>query len=438
MTVQECAMAEIPQKIKATELPQGINSCRFIYFSELLKRPICVGKINNRIGKLTDLVFALTETYPEVVGIYIEHGWGNPTTFIPWARVLRVEDDAMFVQPPEEGSEYPPFVDQPGWILLDKHLMGRTIVDMDDRRVEVVNDVQLIEAKGRLILIHVDISFNGFLRRWGMGRLRWIKDDLISWKYVQPLSVEDAVSTDKVSLSVTRKQIHDLPSEDLADILEELGKEEKHALFSALDSEKAAETLAEAEPRTQRQIIAKLRTERARNIFSEMTIPQLAALFSILPHDYVSHSMGLLPREQADRVRVILSEREATARGMMSRVFLTMPKETTVGDALATIRHSGMESGNISYLYIVDESGTRLAGVVDLRDLILAEDRLILGEIMTTPVVTAEEDDVQDDLAELFAKYHYRMIPVVDGSDNILGVIHYNDIMKGVETRVKI
>lgn len=431
-------MAEMNQKVKVLDLPHGIGSCRFIYFSELLKRPICIGKIRNRIGKLTDLVFALTETYPEVVGIYIEHGWGKPTTFIPWTRVLRVEDDAMFVQPPEDGTEYPPFVDQPGWILLDKHLMGRTIVDMDDRRVEVVNDVQLIEAKGRLILVHVDISFNGFLRRWGMGNLHWIKDDLISWKYVQPLSVEDAVSTDKVSLSVTRKQIHELPSEDLADILEELGKEEKHALFSALDSEKAAETLAEAEPRTQRQIIANLRTERARNIFSEMSIPQLAALFSVLPHDHVSDLMGLLPKEQADRVRVILSEREATARGMMSRVFLTMPIETTVGDALAKIRHSGMESGNVSYLYIVDESGTRLAGVVDLRELILAANHLTLGEIMATPVVTAEEDDVQDDLAELFAKYHYRMIPVVDGSDNILGVIHYNDIMKGVETRVKI
>ena len=82
----------------------------------------------------------------------MEHGWGKPTTFIPWNKVLRIEDDAIFVKSCEEGNEYPPFVDQPGWILLDKHLMGRTIVDMDDRRVEVVNDVHLLEAKGRLII----------------------------------------------------------------------------------------------------------------------------------------------------------------------------------------------------------------------------------------------------------------------------------------------
>ncbi|MGZ6193445.1 MAG: magnesium transporter MgtE N-terminal domain-containing protein [Syntrophales bacterium] len=431
-------MAEMNQKLKVPDLPHGIGSYRFIYFSELLKKPVCIGKIGNRIGRLTDLVFAVAEPYPEALGIYIEHGWGKPTAFIPWNRVLRIEDDAIFVQPPDEGNEYPPFVDQPGWILIDKHLMGRTVVDMDDRRVEVVNDVHLLEAKGRILLVHVDISFNGFLRRWGLDKLNWMKDDLISWKYVQPLSVEDAISTDKVSLSVTRRQIHELPSEDLADMLEELGKEEKDALFSALDSEKAAETLAEAEPRTQRQIIAALRKERARNIFTEMTIPQLAGLFSVLPHDHVSDLMALLTKDQADRVRAILSEREATARGMMSSDFLTMAKETTVSEALNKIRQSSMEPESISYIYVVGENGQPLLGVIDLRELILASDDAKLGDIMVEPVVTAEEDDVQDDLSEMFAKYHYRMIPVVDNQDNILGVILYNDIMKGVETRIKI
>ena len=431
-------MAEMNHKLRVPDLPHGIGSYRFIYFSELLKKPVCIGKIGNRIGRLTDIVFAGAEPYPEAVGIYIEHGWGKPTTFIPWNRVLRIEDDAIFVQPPDEGNEYPPFVDQPGWILMDKHLMGRTIVDMDDRRVEVVNDVHLLEAKGRFLLVHVDISFNGFLRRWGLGKLHWMKDDLISWKYVQPLSVEDAVSTDKVSLSVTRRQIHELPSEDLADMLEELGKEEKDALFSALDSEKAAETLAEAEPRTQRQIIAALRKERARNIFTEMTIPQLAGLFSVLPHDHVSELMALLTKDQADRVRAILSEREATAKGMMSSDFLTMVRETTVSEALAKIRQSSLEPESISYIYVVGENGQPLLGVIDLRELILASDDVKLGDIMVEPVVTAEEDDVQDDLSEMFAKYHYRMIPVVDSQDNILGVIRYNDIMKGVETRIKI
>ena len=142
--------------------------------------------------------------------------------------------------------------------MVDKHLMGRTILDIDGRRIEVVNDVRFLESHGRLLLVDVDLSFNGFLRRWGLGRVTWVKDRLISWKYVQPLSLEDAMPTDRLKLSVTRSQLQDLPGEDLADALEELSGTEQQALFSALEPDKAAETLSEAEPRAQRQIIEDL------------------------------------------------------------------------------------------------------------------------------------------------------------------------------------
>ena len=86
----------------------------------------------------------------------------------------------------------------------------------------------------------------------------------------------------------------ELPSEDLADVLEELQGEEQEALFGALDSEKAAETLAEAEPRAKRQLVEDLSDERAREIFSEMTVPQLADLFAVLPFDEVQELLELL------------------------------------------------------------------------------------------------------------------------------------------------
>jgi magnesium transporter len=419
------------QPSKVPDLPLGLGNFRFLFFSELLKRSVCAGKIKDRIGKLSDLVFALKEPYPEAVGLYLEFGWGKPTQFIPWDRVVKIEDDAIFVKPPENGEVYPPFVDQPGWMLVDAHLMGRTILDMDGRRTEVVNDVHLLEAKGRLLLVHVDTSINGILRRWGLGGLRWIKDEFISWKYVQPLSVEDAVATDKVSLSVTRKQLRELPSEDLADALEELQGEQQEALFSALDSEKAAETLLEAEPRAQRQLIADLRKERARLILSEMSVPQLVKLFSVLPHDDVTELTELLPPEDAGKIRNILSQREATARALMTSDFVAVAPDTKVGALLEQIRRSGREPETISYIYVLGDDGQTLVGVVDLRDLVLASDELAVSGIMTSPPVSVEEGDLQEDLVEVFTKYHYRMLPVVDAQDRIVGVIYYNHIMKG-------
>ncbi len=431
-------MAMSPENVAKTPDPGATGKdFAFYYFSQLLGRPICAGKIGNRLGKLTDLVFRLSEPYPEAAGIYVEHGWGKPTEMIPWERVVKIDDDAVFVQPPE-ADRYPPFVDQPGWMLLNEHLMGKTILDMDGRRTEVVNDVHLLESKGRMVIVHVDISFNGFLRKWGLGSLGLLRDRFISWKYVQPLSLEDAVASDSVSLSVTRAQVKELPSEDLADALEELSGEEQQAVFSALDSEKAAETLMEAEPRAQRQIIANLRRERARTILGEMSVPQLADLLSVLPHANKIELLGMLPKEQARRIEVILSQREATARELMSPGCVTMSKETTVGEALGVVRTSSFDHDMISYVYVVGQPDRLLLGVVDLRELVLAKDDALLGDLMVAPVVAAEAEDVREDLEELFAKYHYRMVPVVDRSDHLLGVIHYKDIMKGLVARASV
>ena len=121
----------------------------------------------------------------------------------------------------------------------------------------------------------------------------------------------------------------------------------------------------------------------------------------------------------------------------MTGDFLTATKDTKVGGLLPAIRASGRTHESISYIYIVSREDRQLIGVVDLRDLVLAADSTSLGDLMVSPVVSAEQDDLRDDLAELFAKYHYRMLPIVDAKDRLLGVIHYDDIMRGLVTRAR-
>ena len=315
----------------------GGSAMHFLHFSDLLKRQVVAGSIRDRIGRVTDLVFTQAEPFPEAAGIFIDHGWGKPTEFVAWDKVVKIEDDAIFVQP-APGGAYPPFVDQPGWILVDKHLMGRTILDIDGRRIEVVNDVRFLESHGRLLLVDVDLSFNGFLRRWGLGRVTRAGDRLVSWKYVQPLSLEDAIPTDRLKLSVTRSQLQDLPGEDLADALEELSGTEQQALFSALDPEKAAETLTEAEPRAQRQIIEDLTSDQGRAIFDRMTVLQLANLFASLPQEKMREVSTWLGPVRAKAVTNLLTEREATAKDMISSSFIARPATAKVGDVLREIR----------------------------------------------------------------------------------------------------
>jgi magnesium transporter len=230
--------------------------------------------------------------------------------------------------------------------------------------------------------------------------------------------------------------VKDIPSEDLADALEQLSGQEQQAFFSALDSESAADALAEAEPRVQRQIIANLRHERARTILSELSITQLADMFSVLPRDHMMNLMSLLPKESADRISAILSEREGRATALMSGRYVTAIKTDKVGDTMRMLRSPDRKHEEISYVYIINPEDNLLIGVVDLRELVLADEGAEIGSIMNSPVVTVESDDVREDIAEMFAKYHYRMLPVVH-QDNIIGVVHYNDIMKGLVMRAR-
>ena len=75
--------------------------------------------------------------------------------------------------------------------------------------------------------------------------------------------------------------------------------------------------------------------------------------------------------------------------------------------------------------------------MIDLRALVVSPDSTPLSEVVISPVVAADAEDTQAEIAELFEKYRYRMLPVVDQGDRILGVIRYNDIMTSTAARAK-
>ena len=128
------------------------------------------------------------------------------------------------------------------------------------------------------------------------------------------------------------------------------------------------------------------------------------------------------------KVRQILHKDEAEARELMSSEYLSFPGAVSVGDALQAVRQSRRDPETISYLYVVGEDFV-LVGVADIRELILAPDDVRLSDIMSTSVVSAEADKTRKDLDEIFRKYRFRMVPVVDTEDHLLGVIRSNDLI---------
>jgi magnesium transporter len=85
------------------------------------------------------------------------------------------------------------------------------------------------------------------------------------------------------------------------------------------------------------------------------------------------------------------------------------------------MRRSGHDAHSISYVYLVDDHGA-LVGVVDLREIVLASDSILLREMMISPVVSAPSDSIREDLVDLFARYQFHLIPIVDEHDRLLGL----------------
>ncbi|MFA6448503.1 MAG: CBS domain-containing protein, partial [bacterium] len=293
---------------------------------------------------------------------------------------------------------------------------------------------------GKLYLTQVDASRAGLLRRMKLGFLnKWLygkkeSPDLVPWNYVH-VPADLGRLKGQLRINVQKEKLKDIHPADLADILEELGHEERMEIFDGLDTEKAADTLEEIEPRVQRQLIKSIRQERIGEIFLTMTSAQLADLFSILPNEESSKFIEKLDPDKARKVRAILSQREETVASLVSRTFVAFPGDITVSEALERYRIEAIDRAVIMYTYIIAEDNT-LLGVLDVRELIQAEPDELLEDIMVKNVISVEPDDAKDGVVALFKKYLFRAVPVVDPQDRLIGVIRFKDVFIGQRSPV--
>ena len=72
---------------------------------------------------------------------------------------------------------------------------------------------------------------------------------------------------------------------DLADIVEELGPEDREAIFETIDSEVAADALSEVDPDMQASILESLEAEKAADIVEEMSPDEAADVLAELEEE---------------------------------------------------------------------------------------------------------------------------------------------------------
>jgi len=402
----------------------------FLFLSRILGKKI-VGAEGKVLGRVYDLTAEFVEPYPVVTGLVFSSAQKRNPVFLPWKDVVDLARDVSVAI--NSTRELSTLNLRQGELLLREDLLDKQVVDTDGAKIRRVNDLQFLKTSHGLHLVHVDVGFRGLIRRVGLIKpfdaiLQSLFDyklpnQLISWKFVQPLH-----SLDLLRLNITQNRLGQIHPADLADILEDLDIRQRGAVFKALDVETAAETLEETDPKIQVSLINDLNTAEASDIIEEMSLSEAADLLGDLPKAKAEGILKEMEKEIADDVKELLTHPEREAGGMMTTSYLSFRPSTTVGEALEKFRQEAEDIDLVYYVYVTDEEDL-LLGVISLRDLILADADKRLEEIMDDRVISVKLDDKDDTIAEHFAKYAVTAIPVVDENDRMQGTILFRNLL---------
>lgn len=195
---------------------------------------------------------------------------------------------------------------------------------------------------------------------------------------------------------------------------------------------------------TARHIIPRVEDSRAAAIVSLMSQPAAAALLSAMePDDRVDLLAQLDPSlhdallkqlgaPQAAEARQLEQYPPDSAGGIMTTQVTALPQDWSVEQGIAELRRIQAELGQLSYVYVVD-SQRRLVGVLSMRDLLLADPRRPLSEVMIPHVKSVPTTMDQEDVARQMRGSRFLALPVVDGESRLVGLITLDDVMDVIQ-----
>ncbi|MGD8386396.1 MAG: magnesium transporter [Desulfobacteraceae bacterium] len=237
---------------------------------------------------------------------------------------------------------------------------------------------------------------------------------------------------DRITLA---ERIDELRPADVADLIELLDPEERFFVFDLLEPDGAGEVLVEIEAPFQERILSDLDNEAISEIVQELDSDDAADLVGDLPLERAREIIGSLQDDVSRELEKLLPYPEDTAGGIMALEFVAVLASATVQETIDTLREKREEVEDVYYVFVVDEVG-RLAGVVSLKDLVLAQPTARVAEIMNEEVIFVHVDRDQEEVAQLFKKYDLVSIPVVDDSNRLVGRITHDDIIDVIEDEV--
>jgi magnesium transporter len=213
--------------------------------------------------------------------------------------------------------------------------------------------------------------------------------------------------------------LEDHPDES-ARLLETLAPDAAAALLAHSPPALAADILRRLVPSFGVGCLDQLTREGAAATIEALPLGRAAGLLRRLDEERRAELLGALPTSTATALGRLLAYPEASAGGRMDPRVFTLPEDIRVADAVERLR--ARPEYAMYYLYVVDRE-QRLRGVLNYRDLLLANDEATLASVMRSPVVHLPATASGEALLAAPAWRVYLTLPDVDPDGILVGVV---------------
>ena len=219
---------------------------------------------------------------------------------------------------------------------------------------------------------------------------------------------------------------------DIASAFSELSDMNLPLVFRLLPKELAAEVFVEMEPEQQETLIKGFSDTELRAVVEELYVDDAVDLIEEMPANVVSRILTQADPDTRKVINEILQYPEDCAGSAMTTEFVELQPQMTAAQAITLIRKVGIDKETINTCYITD-IGHHLLGVVSIRSLILAPDDTTCESLMSGNVVSVGTHDDQEQVAQMFSKYAFNALPVVDKDGRLVGIVTMDDAIDIME-----
>lgn len=215
---------------------------------------------------------------------------------------------------------------------------------------------------------------------------------------------------------------------DVAEVLKPCDPQMTLLLFRMLPKDLAAEVFAHFTKEQQLGIVNSVTSKELADIINELFFDDMVDLIEEMPANVVNKILMHTEEKERELINEFLKYPADSAGSLMTIEYVVLKKSMTVKESMDYIKRIGLNKETVYTCYVTDKNRV-LEGIVSLRTLVTSDDHIKIEEIMESEIIKMNTHDDQEEAANIFQKYGFLALPVVDRENRLTGIITVDDIM---------